>query len=396
MIVKIKPLFIFFVFLLCGNLQAQKYHEDDKEGLRVFLRQPTKQSGRLNLHMLGLTKVDTLKWNTSETWISKLTEYCTWNTVSPQRLIKLDVGSLDFDNRLYGTLDARKFIFLEELNCLENQLTLLDVSKNVNLRVLDCRFNLLMALDVLGAVNLKELNCSNNNLTALDVSKNVNLTMLNCRSNQLAFLDVSRSLNLNEFWCNSNQLTSLDVSKNLNLEELICFENKLTSLDVSNNLNLTFLGCSFNQLTFLDVSKNVNLKELNCTDNLLTSLDTSKDVKLSYLYCSENQLLFSALPTKETPLSSVFYRPQKRIDGGFISVGQKIDLSREYMIKGNTTVYEWYVGPGKPIKLSQIANGEFVVEKTYDEKTLICKMRNAAYPNFVIEYSVTIKDNKKV
>jgi hypothetical protein len=396
MIVKIKPLFIIFVLLLCGNLQVQKYHEDDKEGLRVFLRQPTNQSGRLNLHMLGLAKVDTLKWNTSEAWISKLTEHCTWNNASPQRLIKLDVGSFGSDNELYGTLDARKFIFLEELNCLENQLTSLDVSKNVNLRVLDCRFNSLMALNILGAVNLKELNCSSNNLTSLDVSKNVNLNVLNCRSNQLTLLDVSMSSNLNVLWCNSNQLTSLDVSKNLNLGELICFENKLTSLDVSNNLNLTFLGCSFNKLTFLDVSKNVNLTELNCTDNLLKALDVSKNVKLSYLYCSENQLLFSALPTKDTPSSSVFYRPQKRIDGGFISAGQKIDLSREYTIKGSTTIYEWYVGSGKPIKLSETANGEFVAEKAYEGKTLICKMRNAAYPNFFIEYSVTIKDNKKV
>jgi V8-like Glu-specific endopeptidase len=51
------------------------------------------------------------------------------------------------------------------------------------------------------------------------------------------------------------------------LEYLDCSYNQLTSLDVSNNTTLTRLECYQNQLTSLDVSKNTALKELFCYDN---------------------------------------------------------------------------------------------------------------------------------
>jgi len=60
--------------------------------------------------------------------------------------------------------------------------------------------------------NLIELDCSDNQLISLDVSKNTNLTVLNCNKNQLTTIDVFNNTDLKTLHCNSNQLTSLDLS----------------------------------------------------------------------------------------------------------------------------------------------------------------------------------------
>ncbi len=97
--------------------------------------------------------------------------------------------------------------------------------------------------------NIKRLNCVYNNLTSLDVSKNTALTELNCYQNNLTSLNVSGCTALTDLSCSRNDLTSLDVSKNTKLTELDCGYNNLTSLDVSKNTALTFLDCSSNNLT---------------------------------------------------------------------------------------------------------------------------------------------------
>ena len=155
------------------------------------------------------------------------------------------------------------------LNCSDNQLTALNVSKNTEMIY---------------------LNCSRNQLTALDVSKNTELTYLICWGNQLTALDVSKNTALKRLSCSENQLTTLDVSKNTALTELNCDHNQLTALDVSKNTALTELNCDHNQLTALDVSKNTALTELNCYNNQLTALDVSKNTALTRLNCSRNQI----------------------------------------------------------------------------------------------------------
>jgi len=76
-----------------------------------------------------------------------------------------------------------------------------------------------------------------------------NITKLNCDDNELISLDISKNSALIELICEENQLTSLDVSKNSALIVLICEENELSSLDVSQNSALKVLDCSENQLT---------------------------------------------------------------------------------------------------------------------------------------------------
>ena len=153
------------------------------------------------------------------------------------------------------------------LSCSENQLTVLDVSKNGALARLDCGRNQLTTLDVGKNVVLTSLLCHENQLTDLYVSKNAALTFLACNNNQLTDLNLSKNAALTMLYCQNNRLTSLGVSKNIKLDKLDCSNNQLTILDMSNNTALTLLKCYENQLNSLDLSQNIALMTLNIRYN---------------------------------------------------------------------------------------------------------------------------------
>ena len=159
---------------------------------------------------------------------------------------------------------------------------------------------------------LTKLQCQENCLTSLDVSKNTELTYLNCRDNNLGQngLVVTKNTKLTYLNCRNNGLSSLNLTYNTALEELRVTENSsLGSLDVSKNTKLTYLGCANCNLTTLDVSKNTALEKLYCYDNGLTSLNVSKNTKLKLLSCYQNNIgvvnmssLVSSLPSNSGTL----------------------------------------------------------------------------------------------
>ena len=66
------------------------------------------------------------------------------------------------------------------------------------------------------------------------------LTYLNLNDNQLTSIDLSKNVNLETLYLVNNQLTSIDVSKNVNLWALDLIGNPLTSIDISKNPDLEF------------------------------------------------------------------------------------------------------------------------------------------------------------
>ena len=80
-----------------------------------------------------------------------------------------------------------------------------------------------------------------------------NLIVLDCGQNQLKEVDVSRNTALYTLLCYSNQLTKLDLSQNPRLCILNCYDNQLESLDLSSNPQLDDLTCHHNPLTDLKV-----------------------------------------------------------------------------------------------------------------------------------------------
>ena len=96
--------------------------------------------------------------------------------------------------------------------------------------------------------SLRRLDCKNNLLESLDVSKNLKLQELNCLRNPLGKIDVSKNISLQVLTCGYTLLTQLDVSQNYDLTELHCNGNVLTALNVENNPKLTYLSCFGNQI----------------------------------------------------------------------------------------------------------------------------------------------------
>ena len=253
------------------------------------------------------------------------------------------------------------------LNCYNNKLTSLDVSKNTKLTYLNCWGNQLKELNVSGNPALATLNCSNNKLTSLDVSNNKELKELNCFENQITDLNVSGASALAKLNCRSNKLTSLDVSKNLELADLYCGYNQLTSLDVSNNKKLENLSCFFTQLTGLDVSGNPALTNLDCNNNQLTSLDVSKNTALTNLYCYNNQLK-EKLDLKWNPKLTELYCNKNQLTELNVSDNPELkDLNcsqnkLEKLDVSNNTALSYLYGRKNPLTSVKL------IDKEYEEK----------------------------
>lgn len=103
---------------------------------------------------------------------------------------------------------------------------------------------------------LTELDCGNNQLTSLDVSKNTKLVKLICAKNALTSLNTSQNPLLKKLDIYSNKLTSIDVSQNTELETLYIGRNPIETLNVKNNVKLMELQSELNNLTSLDLSNN--------------------------------------------------------------------------------------------------------------------------------------------
>ncbi|RUT70772.1 T9SS C-terminal target domain-containing protein [Flavobacterium cupreum] len=88
--------------------------------------------------------------------------------------------------------------------------------------------------------SLEFLNCQYNNLTSLNLSKNLNLTELYCHENLLTVLDVAVNSNLTTLQVNKNKIKSLDLSKNKKLVSLNASENDLNYLNLQNGNNTAF------------------------------------------------------------------------------------------------------------------------------------------------------------
>ena len=290
-----KGLFIFMTVMLLGvtSAWAQTYNENDKEGLRAFLRQPSAEANQINAERLGLQIADTLDWQNSETWVANVLNL-TWNNDSPKRLIRISDGypyGWSYGKKLAGTLDASKWTELTNLNFWLNEVTELIVSANTKLTDLKCNQNLLTELDVSACTALTYLDCNNNLLTELDVNGKAELTYLSCYNNQLTDLNVNGCIALTELLCFHNQLSTLNINSNINLQHLECYNNQLNSLDVTKNTALEFLDCGTNQITDFDFSNNPELKDLRCHTNKLTTLDVSTNMMLTRLECQVNQLI---------------------------------------------------------------------------------------------------------
>ncbi|RGB40086.1 hypothetical protein C1646_664136 [Rhizophagus diaphanus] len=102
-------------------------------------------------------------------------------------------------------------------------------------------------LDLSDFINLKKLDCSNNKLTSLNISKNEKLTEIDCSQNNLISLDLSNCSNLKSVTANCNRLNELKLP-------VIENNDKLEYLNLLDNSFSQKLNC---------FSRLINLKDLH-------------------------------------------------------------------------------------------------------------------------------------
>ena len=215
---------------------------------------------------------------------------CSFTKITSLDVSNNDLEELRCDNTGITGLDVSNNPNLKYLDCSNTKITSLDVSKNPVLETLSCTYTGVTSLDVSKNLALTGLYCENTRIKSLDVSKNRNLVTLNCNATKITSLDVTKNPDLISLWCNGTQITSLDVSKNHALMDLYCKGAWITSLDVSKNEKLFDLQCDGTKITSLDVSNNTALVMLDCSNTEITSLDVSKNKDLDYLYCSKTKI----------------------------------------------------------------------------------------------------------
>ena len=207
------------------------------------------------------------------------------------------------DSVLTSSLLSVSTLNLDSLNISD----LTGIQDFISLKKLECRNNKLKELNLSKNALLEELYCGNNSLTRIDLSKNVELKNLSCEWNQIKTLDVSQNTRLNLLVCDGIPITSLNLLNNKELTLLSIYSQEIKSIDLSNNTKLTYFSCVDCRLTELDVSKNVNLGLLSCSGNQLASIDISKNPSLTYFGCSDNKLVYLNTKNGSNKILATFY-----------------------------------------------------------------------------------------
>ncbi|CAG8561890.1 18484_t:CDS:2, partial [Racocetra persica] len=99
-----------------------------------------------------------------------------WNYSAEKRneITELDISSKELE----GDLSLENFTKLQKLNCANNQINRLDLSKSEQLVEVDCSMNKLIEINLKNSKNLLNLYCNDNQLTNLDLSSCENLESL--------------------------------------------------------------------------------------------------------------------------------------------------------------------------------------------------------------------------
>lgn len=277
---------------------------------------------------------------------------------------------------LNSQLGANKTITIygyDESYCDVNTITMMDVPLN---KIDLSKLNELSTLTLTGA-GLNDIDLSNNTLIEF-------LTLSNCNFESL---DLSKLSNLSYAVLNSNNLTTIDVSANNKLKELALDGNKIETFVLPELPDLYKLNVSDNKLKTLDVTNCPLLRELYCNGNDLSALDLSGQTdKFSMVYVYDNNFKFSTLPVFgiHNPMNYI-YSPQNDVE---ITVeGGKVDLSSEYIIDANPTVYTWTTESGTTLVEGTdytINNGVTTFMKNFDEN-VYCTMTNVVYPELTLK-----------
>ena len=193
-------------------------------------------------------------------------------------LVQAAVGDVAINTTNFPDANFRAYVS-EEFDTNENMI-LEQFERDSASYIEVSRLNIQSLVGVEHFGNIEQLHCGYNKLQELNIDNNIKLKYLDCNENNLVNLDVSKAKDLERLHCRDNHLSSLDVKNNSKLLALSCELNQLTKLDVSKLPNLGGLFCSFNKLESIQLGADVErLEIIKCEENELRSLPNLKEAK---------------------------------------------------------------------------------------------------------------------
>lgn len=214
-----------------------------------------------------------------------------------KHITKKDVSSifkLELSTKKLNSLNGiEHFISLTELYCDNNNLTELDLSRNINLDIVKAKNNKLTKINVSHCSKMTELYLAENQLTTVEIGDLKSLLTLDLSRNPISSLDIPAGLKISRLLLRSAELSSLNLSNLKSLIFLYIIDSKnLERLDLSNlpKLHLAFLegenpgSSSLSSVTF---GGNNDLAILSIKNGNFKSFDISK-LNLYRFFCEGN------------------------------------------------------------------------------------------------------------
>lgn len=265
---------------------------------------------------------------------------------------------INLDNKeIADATGIEDFTSLLILIISQNNLSSIDLSKNLNLEELQISVNELTELDVSNNLNLGKLYVEGNDIAQIDISKNLELFHLAISGSPITSLDVTIHNKLERLEVNNTLLESLDVTQNpllwyldMNNFDSTNYQHTISSIDLTNNPQLKVLIANHTTLSEIDLSNNSLMEHLEIYDNNLSEIDVSNmnnlvrfETFLNNLTCikvSESQL--SNIPSgwikEDTVIYStncnMTYVPDDNFEQALIEYGFD-DVLDDYVITNN-------------------------------------------------------------
>lgn len=320
--------------------------------------------------------------------------------------------------------DLSRLVNLDILDLSHNELAALDLSANVNLQALTLTDNpfdesplivgpkpglVLMDLDITGPIdpsfNLSDYPeiqsftaWSSTGLTSLDPTGCPKLQRLSVDGTMVRELDVTRNAALNILNISDTPITEIDLSGNPRLQQLYMTKGSergsqfpFTSIDLSHNPQLVYLFASYNALTEIDLSGNPNIQQVYVQNNRLGGIDISANKFISALDLNQNCMDYATLPLPSASVSDYMYQQRAMPVDRSYATGMTLDLSERVLREGGTTRMFLYAvnreDPGNPEVLPdyfyEYLDGKVTFLREYTD-SVYCSFVNDLFPDCVL------------
>ena len=119
------------------------------------------------------------------------------------------------------------------------------------------------------------------------------LTRLGIEVNDVTELDISKNIKLKDLFISNGSLKSIDVSKNTELETLRLIVVNVSTINLKNNTKLKDLTIGNTSITNLDLSSNSQLLNIDLSHGIIENINlkNSNNTNINTFFCSNNSEL---------------------------------------------------------------------------------------------------------